>query len=70
MTDVSGFVVTLEEDLREDAAASTLEAIRHIKGVVNVIPIEADGPVRLAERNRASRKMWDAMVEAHYKAFK
>jgi hypothetical protein len=37
MTDrVNGFFVTLDENIREDNAQSTIEAIKHIKGVLTV----------------------------------
>ena len=43
MTDrFSGFVVALERNLRDDDAQGTIEAIRMIKGVVDVQPIIAE----------------------------
>ena len=39
----AGYVVTLTSDIREDDAESTLNALRHIKGVVAVEPIIAEG---------------------------
>lgn len=38
----AGYLVTLENDIREDDAQPTLEAIRQIKGVIGVTPILAD----------------------------
>jgi hypothetical protein len=37
-----GFVVTLGQDIREDDAESIINAMRMIKGVVKVSPVEAD----------------------------
>jgi hypothetical protein len=43
MTDrYCGFAVTLASDLREDDAESTINAIRHIKGVLAVTPVLPD----------------------------
>ena len=39
---LSGFKVTLKENMREDDAEDILKAIRMIKGVLQVSPIEAD----------------------------
>ena len=38
----AGYVVTLEENIREDDAAQTIAAIKQIKGVLDVAPITAD----------------------------
>jgi hypothetical protein len=44
MTDrVKGFTVTLAEDVRIDDIEPTMQAIRMIKGVVDVQPSIADG---------------------------
>jgi hypothetical protein len=37
----SGYVVTLEKDIREDDAESIINAIRMIKGVSSVAPVIA-----------------------------
>lgn len=43
MTDrLRGFVVTLDRDLREDDAEATLNAIRQVRGVIDVSPVVAD----------------------------
>ncbi len=43
MTDrYAGFVVVLDEDVREDDAQATINAIRQIKGVLGVEPVGAD----------------------------
>lgn len=51
MTDrFNGFIVVLEENLRSDDAESTINAIRHIKGVLDVIPNVADFNSAVAEQ--------------------
>lgn len=43
MTDrLKGFVVTLDHDIREDDAEEILNAIRMVKGVVSVKPVQAN----------------------------
>lgn len=37
----AGYVVTLLEDLHEDEAALTMNALRMVKGVVSVVPVLA-----------------------------
>lgn len=50
MTDrVAGFLVTLDSDLRVDDAEPTLAAIRQIRGVIAVEPIESSPEIRMAE---------------------
>lgn len=51
MTDrYNAFTVILEEDIREDDAQSTIEAIKHIKGVVTVIGHVDDPSEKIAEQ--------------------
>lgn len=38
----SGYFVVLEEDIREDDAEALIIALRMIKGVVSVKPVESD----------------------------
>lgn len=43
MTDrYCGFLVTLQQDLRDDDAQATLDALRQIKGVIAVEPVVSD----------------------------
>lgn len=37
----AGYLVTLEHDMREDDAESTIAALRHIRGVLSVTPVTA-----------------------------
>jgi len=45
----AGYVVTLEDNIREDDAAQTIAALRQIKGVLDVCPIVADPMLMVAE---------------------
>jgi len=57
MTDrFAGFVVSLDKDLREDDAAATLNAIRQIKGVIDVVPVVSSGNLHIAQA-RAEREI-------------
>jgi nitrate reductase NapAB chaperone NapD len=60
----SGFVVTLEETLREDHAQETINAIMQIKGVVAVKPIVQNIDIQLAEehaKHELRQKLWDVL---------
>lgn len=37
-----GYIVVLEKDMRDDDAESTIEALKHIKGVLSVEPVVTD----------------------------
>lgn len=39
---VSGFFVTLEQDIREDDIAPTIEAIKQLRHVLDVMPIKGE----------------------------
>ena len=45
----AGYVVTLEENIREDDAALTIAAIKQIKGVIDVCPVVTDPRLVMAE---------------------
>lgn len=50
----AGYVVTLTEDLDEEAAQQVLDALRMIKGVLSVEPIDASFDVHIGtERARS-----------------
>jgi len=66
MTDrFAGFVVSLEKDLREDDAAATLNAIRQIKGVIDVVPVISSGDLHIAEA-RAQRAIEKKILNVLY----
>lgn len=49
----SGYLVALENDLREDDAEGILNALRMVKGVVSVQPVTATGwETRIGEERR------------------
>jgi len=57
MTDrLSGFVVVLEEDTRDDDAQATLDAIRQLRGVLSVEPHIRDVG-ELISRSRIKREI-------------
>lgn len=56
----AGYVVTLECDIREDEAESTIAAIHHIKGVVSVAAI-VDSPELHSARERARWEFLDKL---------
>ena len=62
-----GVAVTFESDIRDDDAEGLLQAIRHLRGVVNVRPIEADPEaesiLRMRVRNDLFITMRDALFE-------
>lgn len=45
----AGYVVTLNEDIREDDAEAIINAIRMVKGVINVRPIVSNVELMIAE---------------------
>lgn len=65
MTDrFNAFVVVLDHDLRDDDAQDTLNAIRQIKGVLNVEPKVVGLEDQIAygrARDELSHKLWKAL---------
>lgn len=45
----AGYVVTLNEDIREDDAEAIINAIRMVKGVIDVRPIVSNVELMIAE---------------------
>lgn len=45
----SGYVVTLEDSVREDDAEGIISALRHVKGVLSVEPVIAEPSMQIAE---------------------
>jgi hypothetical protein len=53
MTDrYAGYIVVLEDNIREDDAAHVINAIRMVKGVLSVAPVPDDYQQYIAERRR------------------
>jgi hypothetical protein len=59
----SGYVVTLDRDVREDDAEPILNAIRMIAGVVSVKPVVHHPGISIAE-SRAMSRMRSALFKA------
>ena len=60
---VKGFVVTLQNDVREDDIASTMDAIKHIKGVIAVQQINSHGYEEVVVGNRIMAYMQEGLWE-------
>lgn len=54
----AGYLVVLEEDIRQDDALWTINAIKHIKGVVSVKPVIGSFDVHIAEE-RVRIEIWE-----------
>lgn len=65
MTDrYNAFIVILAKDIREDDAEATINAIKQIKGVLDVEPHIADFDEQIAEsrvRNELGTKLWHVL---------
>lgn len=66
MTDrISGFIVVLENDIREDDIGSIETALGQIRGVVGVRPVVSDPHVAIAHmrvHSKLKRKVYDALL--------
>lgn len=63
VTRTAGFIVTLDEDLREEDTAEVLTALRMVRHVVSVVPAEGDHVIRMA-RERVRWEYWDRTYSA------
>ncbi len=54
-----GFTVVLEENIRSDDAKNTINAIRQIKGVIEVAPVIRNGINDYIADQRARRELID-----------
>lgn len=61
MTDYCGVMVTFEKDIRSDDANAIMEAIRQLRGVVNVKPVEADPSAERVLKMRIRNNLFVAM---------
>jgi hypothetical protein len=57
----SGYIVTLEQEVREDDAEVIIAAIGMIKGVLTVDPVVADA-TRHIERRRARSQLINKLI--------
>lgn len=63
----AGYVVTLEADLREDDSADTINAIRQIRGVIDVVPLVTDAMTHIGQsraEHAIERRLWAALYPA------
>lgn len=71
MTDrYSGYVVTMDTDVRSDDAQATIDAIKQIKGVVTVEPQIHAAPEMIAEsrvRNELGRELMKILYPGRFK---
>jgi len=58
----SGYLVTLDKDIRSDDAESTLNALRMVRGVISVEPVISNIEVHIAE-DRAKRELLSKIYE-------
>lgn len=62
----AGYVVTLAHDLREDDAEATITALRMVRGVISVTPVEAGADLGIAEmraKNDMRQRLLDLLDE-------
>lgn len=57
---VAGFVVTLDRDVKDEDRDAVLTALRMVKGVLSVKPVEASCDLHIAQE-RASRE-WQQKI--------
>lgn len=64
MTDrYSGFVVTLADDVREDDAEAIVTALRMVRGVVSVEPINGTSFEAMVAKERADSEWRERIVQ-------
>lgn len=56
----AGYVVTLAEDIREDDAEAVINALRMVKGVINVEPVVSSVELHIAD-SRADQR-WQERI--------
>lgn len=61
----AGYIVTLEQDLRDDDAKTLIDAIELLRGVVSVQPIVAEYLTHVA-RERIRRELVDKLWQVLY----
>jgi hypothetical protein len=60
----SGFLVSLEKDIREDDGEAVLNALRCIRGVIKVEPVAGGYNEAIAEervRRELGQKLWNVL---------
>lgn len=64
-----GYIVTIENNLREDDAANTITALRQIKGVISVQPVVADVTEAIGQA-RAENDLKQKLIDTFFKPTK
>lgn len=62
-TKYSGFIVALDKDIRDDDVKSTLNAIRMVKGVIKVTPVEGGKADVFIERVRVITEIKESLYK-------
>ncbi len=67
----AAYLVTLAQDIREDDADATITALKMVKGVIDVAPVEADWALQVAQ-TRVDRewqqKIWEFAEQSRRQA--
>lgn len=63
----SGYIVILEDDIREDDAEDLMKLLRQIRGIISVRPVEGLSPQIAIAKARAlqelEKKIWNILHE-------
>lgn len=59
----SGYIVTLSEDIREDDAEFIINALKMVKGVVEVKPVISDPSVNCVVEHRVKNAMRTKLLQ-------
>jgi hypothetical protein len=59
----TGYLVTLDKDIREDDAEQLIAAIEMLRGVLNVTPVVSGGLQEMAERQRRDSLWRNALYD-------
>lgn len=66
----NAFIVILEHDIRDDDAQPIINAIKQIKGVLDVQPTQADGIAVSVASVRIKTRLWDKICKVFEEEFK
>lgn len=61
----SGYVITMAHDIREDDAEQVINALRLIRGVVDVRPVVADGVESWIAESRVRVELANKLLDLH-----
>jgi len=60
---VSSYIVVLEENVRDEQAEHTLNAIRMVKGVLSVVPNQADLVAEIVAEERLRTELLTKVID-------